>query len=337
MKELNAEEIKEVVRTAQIYSREFTAEQYQKLMGMHRELAEPGFIEAAYGVLRLEEEYGIPCSQAPAEYAQIMKNIGKMESEAARFKKVREGEEMKLTEASQALDRLKTEQSHQEKGLAAFRTRAAAEKKGLEEDLAEARKKAGIDKQDIVSAVEMKALAASHGLDLELVLRLGEEFAHDVDAANKLALAVTEGRTQLEAREAWQKENESLKVEVEEKRTKCEQLKRECLQAQETLSRLQADLANEDRLRRFHQRYQGHVKILEHLAARWDEIVPVRCLGPFCQARFWVSRGPSNFRAYHVCPCCGLGPLEYDRDAVAEIGLSDKGTIEVKLGGNGNG
>jgi septal ring factor EnvC (AmiA/AmiB activator) len=337
MKEFSAEEIKEVVRTAQIYAHHFTEEQYQKLMGMHRAMAQPGFIESASGVLRLVQEYGIPCSQAPAKYVQIVKDIKRLEKEAAEFKKRRESEVRKLAETSESLDRLKAERSRQERELAAFRVQAGEEKKRLEEELEKARERAGVREQDIANTVKLKALVASHGLDLEFALRLGEEFACDSDAATQLAQAVSEGRTQLEAREAWQKENDSLKAESEERRTECDQLKLECQQHREVLSRLQADLANEDRLRRFHQRYQGHVKILEHLDARWEEIVPIRCQGPFCNARFWVSRAPSNLRAYHVCPCCGLGALEYDVDAIVDIGLSSKGTIEIKLGGDKHG
>jgi len=336
MKEFSAEEIKEIVRTAQIFAQQFSEAQFQKLMGMHGEMAKSGFIEGAYGMLRLQQEYGIPCSQAPAKYIQIVKDTKKLETEAAVFRKRRETEERKLAETLQALDRVEVERSHQARELVALRTQAEEEKKRVEEELGKVRERAGVREQDIANAVKLKALVASHGLDLELALRLCEEFAHDPDAATQLALAVSEGHTQLEAREAWRKENDTLKAEAEERQSECDQLKLECQQHREALSRLQADLENEDRLRRFHQRYQGHVQVLEHLA-RWDEIVPVRCQGPFCGARFWVSRGPSNLRAYHVCPCCGLGPLDYDRDAVADIGLSSKGTIEIKLGGDKHG
>lgn len=336
MREFSAEEINEVVRTAQIYSHEFTKDKFQQLRGLHREMAKPGLIDAASGVLRLEQEYGIPCSQAPAKYIQIVKDIKRLEAEAAGFRKERETEERKLAETSQALDRLKAERSRQERELAVFRSRTEAEKKRLEDDLQKARERAGVDEQDIANAVKLKTLVASHGLNLEFALRLGEEFARDSDAATQLAQGVSEGRTQLDAREAWRKENDSLKAEFEERRSECDRLKLECQQHQEALSRLQADLKNEDRLRRFHQRYQSHVKVLEHLA-RWEEIVPVRCQGLFCKARFWVSRAPSNLRAHHVCPCCGLGDLDYDRDAATDIGISEKGTIEIKLGGDEHG
>ena len=61
------EELKEIIRVAQIFAPAFNEEQYRKLIAMTDQIAASGFIEAAYGVYRLEQQYGLACSEAPGK------------------------------------------------------------------------------------------------------------------------------------------------------------------------------------------------------------------------------------------------------------------------------
>ena len=194
-----------------------------------------------------------------------------------------------------------------------------------------AREESRVSRQQVAMAGKLKAEVESHGLDLELVLRLFEKFVHNEDAARHLAEAVVEHGPLLEARKILSQENEALKAEMEKRQEEADRLRSDCWHYQEVLSQLRSGAAAEEALRCFHRRFQGASQVLEFLA-RWPQIVPMRCRSFFCGARFWVDRGPTYFRTKLVCPCCGLGEVYYDDQALVALGILYRAPFKIQLG-----
>jgi chromosome segregation ATPase len=331
MRKFTEEEVREVIRTAQVFASQFTEEQYRSLIQMQQDLADSSFVEAAWGVHRLEQEHGIPCSQAMDRYLELLEDKAKLESEVCHLRDEQALEQERLAEAGRAIEQATEERSHEERELELFKGRAEDERRCLEEELERAREEAHISREEIAVAGKLKSEVESHGLALDLVLRLSEEFAHDEDAASHLAEAVVEHSSLLEARETLHRENEALKVETEKRQEEADRLKADYQHYQEVLSQLRSNIAEEEALRRFQGRFQGASQVLECLA-RWPQVVPMRCRSFFCGARFWVDRGPTYFRTKLVCPCCGLGEVYYDDEALRDLDLLDSAPFKIQLG-----
>jgi hypothetical protein len=331
MRKFNEEEIKEIVRTAQIFASQFTEDQYHKLVQMQQEAADPEFIETAWGVYRIRKQYGIPLSQVLDKNLQLIKDNAALELKSAQLKERQALQEKQLAETTAAVQWAKEQRDSEEKELQAFRRQAQHEKKRLQEELAQARREARVSHEQVDIAGRINALVQSHGLDLDVSLRLFEEFAHDEDAGGHLAQAVAEHGSLLKALQTVREQNEAQQAELDKGRQESDNLKAECQHHGEVLSQLRSDLAKEEALRRFHKRFSLHSPALEYLA-RWEQVIPLRCTWILCGARFWVNRGPSNFRTTFVCPCCGLGPAQWDDDAFKTLGIPPGGPFKITLG-----
>jgi hypothetical protein len=331
MRKFSEEEISEIIRTAQIFASHLTEDQYQKLVQMQQEMANSEFIEAAWGVLRLQQKYGIPCSETPGKYVELLKETAKEESRLSQIKEQRKIEEEKLKQTLEAVRQAKAERHREEKEVKHLRRQAVNEKKRLREEVHSAMQEAQVNQEDIAVAVKLKAELESRGLDLRLTLGLFQEFARDEDAAGHLAEAVAEYGSQLEAREVLRKQNEELKVEEDKIEKNLTEQRAECHRHQEILSQLRSDIAEQDNLRRFWRRFAGRTQALEYLA-KWRQVVPMRCYAFFCGARFWVDSGPTYFRTKLACPCCRQELTGYDEEAFTSLGLSFRGPFRIELG-----
>ncbi|RLC60833.1 MAG: hypothetical protein DRI01_09550 [Chloroflexi bacterium] len=331
MRKFNEAEIKEIIRTARVFAAQFTEEKYQKLVQMQQEIADSDFIEAAWGVRKLQQECGVSCAEAPGRYVQLVKEAAKEESKLSRLKEQRKTEEESLAHTVEAVRQVKEEHGREQKELERLRRQAAQEKKRLKEEVEHAMQEAEVNSDDIATATRLKAEAENHGLDLKLALRLFEEFANSDDAGKELAEAVAEYGSQLEAREALQSQNEMLRAEEEKRQQKLDELEAECQRSQQVLSQLRSDVKEQDTLRRFWWSYHKMAPILECLV-KWGYFVPLRCKSFACGARFWVNQGLAPFRTKFVCPCCGLELVDYDDEAFTTLGLSDRAPIKIRPG-----
>jgi len=331
MKKFTEDEIKETIRTARLFAPHLTPEQYQRFVEMQREIADSGFIEAAWAVHHLEQKRGISCSQALDEYIQLLEDKAKIELQIAQLQDQRVAEKNKLAVAMEATRRTKEAQSQLETELKAFRQAAEDEKNQLKEELERARQDAGVRQKEIAIAGELKSQVESHDLNIQLTLKLLKEFAQDKEAAKHLAEAITEYGSQLEARETLRRENETLKAQMDQRQEEMVTLESVSQQHQEMLTQLKSDLAEEDALRRFYRRFGQWSRLLEYLA-KWSQVLPLRCNWFFCGARFLVDRKPTNFRAKFVCPCCGSSEqVYYDDEAFVDLGMMEKAPLKIEL------
>jgi hypothetical protein len=330
MRKFNEEEMRELIRTAQLFAPQFTEGEYQRLMQMQQEMAESGFLEAAWGVHEVQQKYGITLSEAAARHAQLVRDIQEEEAKLNRLREESSQTTLSLQQAKAEGQRLETE-------LELITRQTEGQKRRLRAELEQAMEENRVSHQDIALAARLKSELEGNGLGLKLALELMRGFTSQPEPAMKLATAVAEYGSELQAREALRRENEALRKEhdhlrAEEKNRQqaLAQLEAQLQRDQDTLCQLRSDLAEEDNLRRFHWRFQKVARFLEYLAT-WGHLFPLRCHNLFCGARFWVSRGPAHLRTGFLCPCCGAGLVDYDEDALAFLGLREKAPIEIKL------
>lgn len=335
--EFSPEEIKQIVGAARVWAPGFSQEQLQKMIGSQSHLGELGFCEAAWGMVRLEQERGVPCTEAIDAYLQLLKDNSELEKKAASVQaklkaveeKVRLAED-RLHQIEEATERVKAQRDREEKGLTAFKRMGDKEKRRIERDLEQCRQEANVSKEEIITAGQLKAEVAKHGFSLDLALGLSQEFAGHEDIMEELAEALKEGQTLTRYNEQAEERKQVLQDSVEG-------LEGERRQLGSKLCQLRADTAFEEELRRFYHRYQGLGELMDHLAT-WRSIFFVRCNNPLYAvtgafnwstsgARFWTEKPPLK-----RCPCCNYPDAAYDETLYQDLNLVIGAPLKIKLG-----
>jgi chromosome segregation ATPase len=300
-------------------------------MELGRCLADSGYLEAVRGLSRLEEEEGVPCTQALDQYQQLLHDMAQKEAELSNLRerlvaqqdKNREAEKQHeqlkkaIEEAKQELRAIQTKRQKEEKELTAFKKRAAREKQDIDEEVEEYRQKANVTKEEAVIAGQVKAQVESYGFSLELVLDLSQEFVGHENAREELARAIQKHGTLTKSNTALIEQGEAQKKALESEQAKVRSLEVTHAQLQGVISQFQADIAHEEELRRFYHRYQSASWLMEYFAS-WREIYFMRCNNPLLAmtgaldhraagARFCVEKPPIR-----RCPCCGYPDAVYD-------------------------
>lgn len=207
--ELSPEQINQIVRAARVLAPGFSEEQLQWLVDCQRWLADSGFCEAAWGLVRLEQERDITCAKALDACEELLQEKAQLEAGLARLKEKEqtqqmanreaEGEYQRIKEATEQakkeLAELKAERQREEKELVAFNKKAEREKKRIAQEVEEYRQKANVSEQEVAAARQLKAEVERCGFSLELMLGLSREFADYQDAREKLAEALKKHRT----------------------------------------------------------------------------------------------------------------------------------------------
>lgn len=326
--ELNKEELGQVLQAMRVLLPDIGDEQFQSLLAAQEKLSTTGFLEAVWGVVRLQEEKGIDLSYAIDEYQRLLTENEKLLSKQVSLKEKhgREQEAYRQTlhdtaAAKKELEVIAGKTSKEKEELAAFVERASNEKKRIDYELGKYRQRAGVTEKDIKTAGLLKNKVGKSGFDLEMMLDLVKEFGPYQDARERLAEA-------LEKEGSLTQQISSLKEEVKEcentltatiaqltsQRTQEENelkgLKNLCHQWEINLKHLQADVDEEQRLRQFVIRYQSGSGLLECLAG-WKQIRFLRCDNPGCEPfgginHFWTEKQATK------CPHCGSGLVYYD-------------------------
>jgi DNA repair exonuclease SbcCD ATPase subunit len=335
--EITSEELGQIIRAARVLAMDFSEEQLKSLLIAQQKLADSGFLEVAWGMVRLQKEQGISCSEALDANQKLLKQKGKLESELAILKDRVTQEQIKHSEAKkihqQMVDNIKEAKSEleavqsdvqkEQNQLSSLRKRSETEKGRIEKELERRKKNAGVSSEEIVTAGQLKTEVVKSGFAMETMLGLVQEFAPYNDARDRLAGALKTGQSLTEYLDTLEKKSEEKKREV---RTDIDQLlnrksaeEREVKrleqargQLQINVTQLHADLDEEQSLRQFYVRYSPLSKIMEYLM-NWKEVYYLRCENPGCApfagiTRFWTDRKVSQ------CPHCGSGLIKPDAD-----------------------
>ncbi len=341
--EFTAEEIKDAARVARIYCPGFSENEFESLMELEKRYIDSGYIEAVLGLIRLEEERGVSCAAALDACEELMKEEAKLEREipelekrveslAAKIKQASsEYEQVKRAaeKASQELAEIRAECTTAERKLEAFNKKMEKEKQHIEKEVEDCYQQANVTKEEVITAGRIKAGVESHGFTLELVLDLSKEFAGYKNIREKLAEALKEhgslNKYLDDLADSGNKERAKILGEIASLESQKKTLAGESGNQRNILSQLQANIAEEENLRRFYRRYVS-VSILMDSLASWNQIFFVRCTNPAYvitgafdaksgNAHFWTDQTPA------MCPQCGYRILNPDEGIYRALNL----------------
>ncbi len=360
--EFTVDEIREVIRAARIFCPGFSERQYQDLMTLENRLTDSGDLEAVHALVRLQKEKGITgtealdvCKQLLQEKEQLEREIaGLRQRLSAQQNRHREAEHRlrqlneDIEKARQELPAVDAERQRAETELMAFRKKAEEERRQIDRDVEQHREKAKVNEQDIVTAGQLKAEVEGCGLSLKLILGLCKEFAGHENARAELSRALAEHRTlsshianlkqQDEAQQKVLKQDvDRLQSEKDKRQAEINKLEETRRRLEGILAQLQANLAEQEELRRFYRRYQGASALMELLGC-WRGIFFARCNNPLfaltsavdrstAGARFWTEKPPVR-----RCPCCNYPDALYDASIYQVLNLPPGTPFKLQLG-----
>ncbi len=335
--EFTLEQIGQIVRAARVLASGFTEERLRWLISGQKRLAESGFCEAVWGLVRLEREMGITVSKALDAAKKLVRDNTNLEAANARLEKKNvtlqaanlelEQRHQQLMEATrQAREELagvRAEVEKERRRLTALREEAESEKKRIDREIGESRQKANVTEQEVATAGQLKAEVERSGFGLELVLDLSKEFAGHKDAKDKLVdglkkhvtltgyIAAMEKQAE-EKKAALNLELAGLRTQADRERTYAKKLEEARYSLESTITQLQANVTHEQELRRFYEDYHDLSRFLDCLAS-WEQVAFMRCnnpvsglanaLNPSAMAHFCTDRQPV------ACPHCGAGSI----------------------------
>ncbi len=352
--EFTAEEIRDAAKTARVYCHGFSEDMFESLMELERRIADSGYLEAVPGLIRLEEEKGISCTEALDACEKLLKQKAKLEREVPDLEKRVESlvaqvkqanteyEQMKkdVAKAGQELEQLRNEYVSTEKKLEAFNRKAEKEKQQIKKEVEDCYQQANITKEEIMTAGKVKADVESHGLTLELVLDISKEFAGHKNVREKLAEGLKEHGSlskYLNDLDEWgNKERTRMMAEIAGLESQKTGLNNENMRLGSVLSQLQADIAGEEELRRFHRRYSGYSELLDKLA-KWEQVYFMRCGNPVNMGagvidkklgnpHFWTEKPPVS------CPHCGYPRSYFDTEIYQYLNWPAEVPFKLTLG-----
>jgi chromosome segregation ATPase len=104
--EITTEELAQIVRAARVLSTNFSEEQIQSLSYGWQRLADSGFLDAVWGMTRLQQEQGTSCSEALDANKELLKKMESLESKLAVLKEKVTQEHNKHNEATRVHQQL---------------------------------------------------------------------------------------------------------------------------------------------------------------------------------------------------------------------------------------
>jgi len=338
----SVEEIRNVIMTARVHCPGFSENMFESLMELEKHVADSGYLEVIQGILRLEEEKGVACTEALDACKDLMGQKTKLErlipdlekraeSLAEQIKRASaEYEQMQkaIATTQQDLEQIKNEHAEAEKKLVTFNKKLEKEKQRIEKEIEQCHKEADVSREEVTAASRLKKEAESRGFNIELMLDLSKEFAGYKNAGKELAEALkkhTSLKKYLYDLADWsKKEGERVTAEISSLESQKKVVADESTRLTNTIAQLQADIKGEEDLRRFYYRYVGVSGLMEHLAS-WAQVFFVRCTHPAFMitgafdansgnARFWTDKPPA------MCPQCGYRQLVYDEKVYQSLG-----------------
>ncbi|MDP2729559.1 MAG: hypothetical protein Q8O55_03640 [Dehalococcoidales bacterium] len=332
---ITTEELGQIIRAARVLATDFNEEQVQSLSFAWQQLADTGFLDAVWGMVRLQKEQGTSCSGALDANKELLKQKKKLESELAILGERVKLEQNKRNEAINVNQQLASQinaaknelqatqaaiQKEQEQ-LSSFQEKAEKKKRSIEKELERCKKDAGVTAEEIAAAGQLKTEVEKSGFSLETMLGLVQEFAPYQDAGDRLTDALKNGQTLTEHIATLERESEKKKKDIaaeteqlvsqrNSKQSQVDQLQQTCHKLEIYLDQLHADVDEEQKLRQFQVRYSPFIDLLEYLMS-WESIYSWRCGNPLCAPYAGIPRFLTD-RLVTRCPHCGLGMIKLD-------------------------
>jgi chromosome segregation ATPase len=266
-----------------------------------------------------------------------------MESLVAQIKQATvEYEQVKkaTAKAEQELVQIREEYAAAEKKLETFNKKMEKEKERIGKEVEDCHQQANVTKEEVETAGRIKAEVESHGFSLDLVLYISKEFAGHKNVRQELAEGLKEHgsiKKYLDNLADWgNKERKRVIAEIAGLESQKKMLTGESGRLRNILSQLQADIADEEALRRFHHRYAGLSGLLDQLTT-WKQVYFMRCGNPINTAagildkklgnpHFWTDKPPV------MCPHCGYQQLFFDTEIYQYLNWPAERPLKLTLG-----
>ena len=352
--EFTIDEIRDAIKTARIYCPGFDEQRFQNLMELEKRIAEPGYLEAVQGMIRLEKERNISCIEALDAFEDLLKQKAKLEGDLPELEKSAESligeikqaveEHERATRATAAaarkLARIEGKCAAAEKKLKSLNRKLEKDTQRVSEEIEGCYRQVSVTKEEVLAAGQVKNEAKNGGFTLDLVLGLSRELAGHKDARSELAEGLKEHgslKKYLNELSEWgKKEKERVLAEISGLESDKKRLTEGSAYLKNMVSKLQADVASEEELRRFYHRYLGASPLMEHLAS-WNRLFFIRCTNPLYvltgalnsktgNAHLWTDKEPA------MCPHCGHRNLVYDDQVYQALNLPVGASAKVILG-----
>lgn len=354
------DEIRDAARAARVCCPSFTEGRFKSLMELERHISDSGYLETVQGLGRLEKELGISCTEAIDAYNRLLDQKAQLEGQIPDLENrveslvaqieqtIVEHERIKedMARAAQKLAQTRSEQAAVEKKLEAFKERMEREKQRIEKEVENCHLQANVTEEEVASASRIKAGAESRGISLELLLIVTQELASHGDVKEQLLLGIKRhnslSRHLKELGEWAEKQKTEVMSNISYLQSQQSQAQAQVNALGETqrsieniIAGLQANVAEEEEMRRFYQRYQGRVGLLESLAT-WRRLVFYRCNSPTSAAtRVFDDSQAAHFwsdKPAVCCPHCGLSALVFDEKPYHALGLPPGIDFKLQLG-----
>ncbi len=353
--EITTEELGQIIRAARVLSTDFDEEQIQSLSFAWQRLADSGFLDAVWGMVRLQQEQGTSCSEALDTNKELVKQKAGLEKELAILKeritqeqnkhneatKVQQQLVSKINAANNKLRAIQSDKQTEVELLSSFQEKAEKEKKRIERELERCKKAAGVTAEEIASAGQLKAEVEKSGFNLETMLGLIGEFAPYQDARDRLAEALKNGQTLTESISTLEQKSEEKKRDIAAEierlvsqrnstQSRINELQKSCHKLEISLAQLNADVDEEQELRQFYVRYSPLSDLLEYLVT-WRQVYFLRCDNPMCApyagiTHFWTDR------KVRKCPHCGLSMIKPDPEPFRLLNVPEGTEFTLQLG-----
>lgn len=328
--EFTAEQLKEIIRAARVFNPGFSEEQFQSLIELERHMGDPGYLETVRGISKLEEERGIPLSQALEMHGRLLRESEELGQKLAADNMELQALESRLRETEEKhgdvvravqnaltqLQELRREKEREEKKLAAFKKKAAKEKERINEEMVEYRHKVEVTEAEVDAAGQIKKEVIRHGFTLELALDLAQEFAGYTDAHERLAEALKKHGKLTSYLAAVEADIKTIGENRRHMEGILSRLGEEQAQHEALLSQLKAEIADKGELVGFYHRYIHLRPLIEYLGTS-NHLTFHHCM--WCGALFWVLRPGNVATGIYKCPWCGLALVDADRNAYAAV------------------
>ncbi|MFC2012185.1 hypothetical protein ACFLVU_03535 [Chloroflexota bacterium] len=352
--EFTIDEVKDVTRMARIHCPGFSEDEFEGLMELERHIGSSGYLEAVQGLIRLEEEKGISCTEALDACEELNEQKTKLEQEVPALKQRVESlvsqikqsnteyEQVRkaLAKAGQDLAQTKSEYAAAEKKLEAFNQKMEKEKQLIGKKVEDSYQQADVTKEEVTTAGRLKAEVESHGFTLDLALDLSREFAGHKNAREKLAEGLKEhgslNKYLDDLHNGANKERERVISEIRGLESQKKALSTESGNMRNILAQLQADVAYEEDLRHFHRRYFPLYGLLDNLST-WTQVFFMRCANPANTVAGFFDRTKGNHHFWtdkpaSACPHCGYQILQFDRDIYRYLNWPEGEPLNLYLG-----
>jgi hypothetical protein len=144
-------------------------EGHLSLVGVCKEVEDPGFVEAALRLSQIEDETGMSYQQIISSFDKVQKQLPQLEGKIAKA-------QVEVESMNDTLLKNREELANQEKHLEEYKNEVKAKAVQLDKELLVKMKQVKVAKKEAEDIAALKADLAKKGLNLETVLRLAKEF-----------------------------------------------------------------------------------------------------------------------------------------------------------------